>query len=114
MEWPDGRPIDVPRSEQRLEGLHESVAGVTPQRLAELVRLDDGRQVGQEDAAGAEHPGHGIDETPGLGQVEDSAVDLLLVGDAFLDRLKTHAQARDLAHAELDVRDRATAEVVAS
>ena len=43
-----------------LERLHERVAPVAPERLGERVRLDDGRHVGEEDAARAQHAGDGM------------------------------------------------------
>ena len=86
---------------------------MTPERLGELVRLDDGRQVGQEDATRPEDGRHQIHETPGLGQVEDRAIHRLLLGQAFLHGAQAHDEVRHLAHAQVDIGERAPAEVLA-
>ena len=52
-------------------------------------------------------------ELPGLGQVEDDAVHRLLVAEPFLDRAQPHGEVGHLAHAHVDVGQRAARELVA-
>ena len=53
-------PLDVPGPHQRLEGLDERIAGVPAKRFGQLVRLDDGGHVRDEDAARTEHARDGL------------------------------------------------------
>src|SRR5262245_16033582 len=113
MKGPHRGPVDVPRPEQRLERLDQRVPRMTPERLAQLVRLDDRGHIGEEDAARAQHAGHRIDESPGLGQIEHRAVDGLLFGESLFHGPEPDGEVRDLTHPKLDVRQRAAAEILA-
>ncbi len=83
------------------------------QRLGQLVGLDDRGHVGDEDAARAQHACDGLDEQPRLGQVEDGAVDLLLLGEPLFHGPEADGQVRHFPHPHLNVRERAPREVFA-
>ena len=105
--------VDVPRPEQGLERLHERVAAVAPERLGELVRLDDRRHVGEEDTPRPQHARHRLHQAPGLRQIEHRPIHHLLLGQPLLHRADAHDQVGHLAEPHVDVGERAAAEVLA-
>ena len=113
VEGPHRLALDVPRPIERLERLDQRPVPLAVERLGDLLRLHDRRHVGEEDSARPQHARHERDQLPGLGQIEDDAVDRVFFGEAVFDGPQPDHEVRDLTEPHVDVRQRATRELVA-
>src|SRR5206468_5812937 len=105
--------LDVPGPIKRLEGLDERPVGLALERLRDLVRLHDGRHVAEEDPARSQRRRDQARELPGLGQIEQDAVDRLLLGETVFHGPEPDHQIGHLAESHVNVGERPSRELVA-
>jgi hypothetical protein len=92
----------VPEARQRFERFDRREPPVPAQRVDEALHLQRGRHESGEHAARTERRGDRVEEPPGLGEIDDDAVDVALrdpgerVGDAEPPVRRRAVEARDV------------------
>ena len=86
--------------------------GLALERLGDLVRLHDGRHVAEEDPARSQRRRDEAREPPRLGQIEQDAIDRLLLGETVFHGPEPDHQIGHLAEPHVNVRERPPRELV--
>src|SRR3990170_164008 len=103
--------VDVPGTQERLDGLDAGEATVRAQRLHRLLRLGHGGHIGSPDPAGAQRLARVWDDAPGLRQVQEESVHRT-IRDPRIDVERPQDQVLHWAEQALDVPHRLPGKVL--
>src|SRR3990170_3065411 len=103
--------VDVPGTQERLDGLDAGEATVRAQRLHRLLRLGHGGHIGNPDPAGAHRLARVWDDAPGLRQVQEESVHRA-IRDSRIDVLRPEDQVLHWAEQARDVPHRLSGKVL--